>query len=91
MPEQSMTAAGLSKNYFLVLNVGGVLDGIWPNFSLPLGVFQNVLEGFQDRFIIAIGASMKRILLGCSISVVWGFPGTLNCASKYLDESSPLC
>ena len=69
--------------------------GIWPDFLFPspLGVFQNVLEGFQDRsFIIAIGASMKRILLGYSISVVLGLSlGLLIVASKYLDEVlSPL-
>ena len=100
MPGQSMTVAGLFKKvlFYLVLIAmweGIFRSGIWPDFLFPspLGVFQNVLEGFQDRsFIIAIGASMKRVILGYSISLVVGLSlGLLIVAFRFLDETlSPL-
>ena len=49
--------------------------GIWPRFLFPAPseVLQTLLEGFADRtFIFGILASLRRILLGYSISLVAG-------------------
>jgi len=58
-----------------------------------VGVLQNLVTGFQDStFLIAIGASMKRVVVGYSISLAVGLSlGLLIVSSRYLDETlSPL-
>jgi len=58
-----------------------------------LGVLQNIVAGFQEStYIIAIGASMKRIVVGYSVSFIIGLLlGLLIVSSRYLDEAlSPL-
>jgi NitT/TauT family transport system permease protein len=95
-----MTVAGLLKKvlFYLVLIAmweGVFRTGLWPDylFPSPLGVFHNAVEGFQDHsFIIATAASMKRVLLGYSISLAAGLSlGLLIVACRFLDETlSPL-
>ena len=49
--------------------------GLWPRFLFPAPseVFQTLLHGFADRtFIFGILASLRRILLGYSISLIAG-------------------
>lgn len=68
---------------------------LWPEylFPSPIGVLRNVVAGFEDStYIIAMGASMKRIVIGYSVSLFCGLLlGLLIVSSRYLDEAfSPL-
>ncbi|MGQ0793393.1 MAG: ABC transporter permease [Deltaproteobacteria bacterium] len=64
---------------------------IWPSylFPSPLGVFDVLIAGFYDQsFIIGIIVSMKRILIGYSISVALGLAiGLVIGRVKLLDET----
>jgi NitT/TauT family transport system permease protein len=64
---------------------------VWPPyvFPTPRGVFESLWTGFADHsFWIAIVASMKRMLLGYSLSVVLGMVLGLGVASnKFLEET----
>ncbi|MBT9167377.1 MAG: putative aliphatic sulfonates transport permease protein SsuC [Syntrophomonadaceae bacterium] len=69
--------------------------GIWPSFLFPspLGVLQNLSTGMQDlSILIAAQISMRRLLIGYSISLLIGLLlGLLIDRVKYLDEAlSPL-
>lgn len=75
----------------LALWQGLVWLGIWPQyiFPSPLGVAQTLLRGFQNgRFILGIGASMQRILIGFGLSVIAGILlGLVLGRVKVLDET----
>jgi NitT/TauT family transport system permease protein len=64
---------------------------IWPPyvFPTPKGVAESLWAGFADHsFWIAIAVSMKRMLLGYSLSVVLGMALGLGVASnKFLEET----
>jgi NitT/TauT family transport system permease protein len=64
---------------------------IWPPyvFPTPQGVAQSLWAGFADHsFWIAIGISMRRMLLGYSLSVILGMVLGLGVASnKFLEET----
>ena len=64
---------------------------IWPPyvFPTPKGVAESLWPGFADHsFWIAIAVSMKRMLLGYSLSVVLGMVLGLGVASnKFLEET----
>lgn len=64
---------------------------IWPPyvFPTPTGVLDSLWAGFADHsFWIAIAVSMKRMLLGYSLSVVLGMVLGLGVASnKFLEET----
>jgi len=64
---------------------------IWPPyvFPTPRGVAESLWAGFADHsFWIAIAVSMKRMLLGYSLSVVLGMVLGLGVASnKFLEET----
>lgn len=52
-----------------------VLLKLWPNyiFPSPTKVFETVIAGFRDSsFLIAIGISLKRIIIGFGISIILG-------------------
>jgi len=66
-----------SSFYVLVIMIWEVASrvGVWPKFLFPAPseVLQTLLQGFADRtFIFGILASVRRILLGYSISLVAG-------------------
>jgi len=64
---------------------------VWPPyvFPSPQGVVEALWIGFADHsFWIAIGVSMKRMLLGYSLSVILGMVLGLGVASnKFLEET----
>jgi NitT/TauT family transport system permease protein len=64
---------------------------VWPPyvFPSPQGVVEALWTGFADHsFWIAIGVSMKRMLLGYSLSVILGMVLGLGVASnKFLEET----
>ena len=64
---------------------------IWPPyvFPTPSGVYDSLRAGFADHsFWIAIGVSMKRMLVGYSLSVVLGMILGFGVASnKFLEET----
>src|SRR5262249_6534952 len=64
---------------------------IWPPyvFPTPQGVWESLHAGFEDHsFWIAIGVSMRRMLLGYGLSVVLGMVLGLGVASnKFLEET----
>ncbi len=64
---------------------------IWPPylFPTPRGVGQALYAGFQDHtFLIAIAVSMRRVLIGYTISVVLGMILGLGLGtSKFLEET----
>ena len=63
---------------------------LWPEFLFPspIGVLRVLLDGFADTsYLIAIGISMKRILLGYSLSLAFGICSGLFIGSvRMLDE-----
>jgi len=63
---------------------------LWPEylFPSPLGVLESLLTGFANKtFLVGILVSMKRILLGYGLSLVFGVAFGLMLASmKLLDE-----
>ncbi len=64
---------------------------IWPPYLLPTpwGVAESLGAGFADHsFWIAIGVSMKRMLLGYGLSVILGtILGLSIASSKFLEET----
>jgi NitT/TauT family transport system permease protein len=64
---------------------------VWPPyvFPTPQGVFQALWAGFADHsFWIAIAVSMKRMVLGYTLSVILGMILGLGVASnKFLEET----
>ena len=64
---------------------------VWPPyvFPTPQGVFQALWAGFADHsFWIAIAVSMKRMLLGYTLSVILGMILGLGVASnRFLEET----
>src|SRR3989441_8606172 len=64
---------------------------VWPSyvFPSPWGVLEALVAGFSDHsFWIAIGVSMKRMLLGYSLSVILGMVLGLGVASnKFLEQT----
>src|SRR5207302_7807924 len=64
---------------------------VWPPyvFPTPQGVVESLWAGFADHsFWIAIGVSMRRMLLGYGISVVLGLALGLGIASnKFLEQT----
>ena len=64
---------------------------VWPPyvFPTPTGVYDSLRAGFADRsFWIAIAVSMKRMVIGYSLSVVLGMILGLGVASnKFLEET----
>ncbi len=67
------------------------LLNIWPEylFPSPLKVLETLIEGMRNSsFIIAIGISLKRILVGYGISIFFGsLLGILINRFKILDET----
>jgi len=68
---------------------------LWPAFSFPspLGVMENLVSGAKDlSYFIAVGVSVKRVLLGYFISLAFGFTlGLIITQVRFLDETlSPL-
>ncbi len=63
----------------------------WPSylFPSPERVLETLVDGFKDKsFLIGIFVSLKRLVIGYSISVVLGtFLGLLIGKSKVLDET----
>lgn len=64
---------------------------LWPEFLFPspLEVLKTLVSGFCDKsFLIGIGISMKRIILGFSFSLIMGvLLGFLIGSVKILDET----
>ena len=64
---------------------------VWPPYAFPSpqSVVESLWTGFDDHsFWIAIGVSMKRMLLGYSLSVILGMVLGLGVASnKFLEET----
>ncbi|HWP93887.1 MAG TPA: ABC transporter permease [Thermodesulfobacteriota bacterium] len=86
----------LTKLIIFYLIIIGAWQGlaflkIWPEyiFPSPLGVLKTLITGFEDKtFIIGILVSMKRILIGYGISIVFGLLiGLLIGRIKTLDET----
>jgi NitT/TauT family transport system permease protein len=79
--------------YAVLIGIWALLAAlkIWPPyvFPTPKGVGESLYAGFQDHsFWIAIAVSMKRMLLGYSLSVVLGMILGLGVASnKFLEET----
>lgn len=65
--------------------------GLWPEYLLPspLGVLNNLAAGFRDTtYLIAISASLKRVAVGYTVSLVLGLVlGLLIIRIGYLDET----
>lgn len=62
--------AGLFGFWQLISSLGVYPSYIFPS---PLGVWHSAMEGIADRsFMIGIGVSMKRILVGFGLSVIAG-------------------
>ena len=68
-----------------------VLLKLWPEyvFPSPLKVFATLISGFRDSsFLIAIGISLKRIVIGYGISIVLGgMMGMLMSKYKLVDDT----
>ena len=64
---------------------------IWPPYIFPdpKGVMDSLYAGFSDKsFLIAIGISMRRMLLGYGLSVVLGMAlGLMVASNKFLEET----
>jgi NitT/TauT family transport system permease protein len=79
--------------YFLLVSIWEVVFrlGIWPPylFPSPRSVAESLCWGFSDRsFLIGLGTSIWRILLGYSISLVFGIGlGALVGRFRILDET----
>jgi|SRR5277367_2094448 len=79
--------------YAVLIGIWALLAAlkIWPPyvFPTPWGVWDSLYAGFADHsFWIAIVVSMKRMLLGYSLSVVLGMVLGLGVASsKFLEET----
>ena len=79
--------------YTLLLGLWQFLFGLrlWPRYLFPSpgDVWQTLLAGFADRtFLIGIGVSLKRLLIGYLISVVFGtLIGLVIGKIRVLDET----
>lgn len=64
---------------------------IWPPYLVPTpwGVADSLYSGFQDHsYWIAIGVSMRRVLIGYGISVILGmFLGLAISSNSFLEET----
>jgi len=64
---------------------------IWPNFLFPspMMVGNTLVDGFTDgSFIIAMAASFKRLLIGYSLSIVFGtLLGVLIASNKIIEDT----
>jgi len=64
---------------------------IWPPYIFPdpKGVMESLYAGFSDKsFLIAIGISMRRMLLGYGLSVVLGMAlGLMVASNKFLEDT----
>ncbi len=67
------------------------LARIWPPylFPTPLGVAESLYDGFKDHSLwIGIGVSLRRVVIGYTISVVMGILlGIALASSKFLEET----
>lgn len=85
----------LPKTIFILLILSGwqflFQLNIWPDFLFPspLMVSKTLLGGFQDgTFILAIMASFKRLLVGYSLSLLFGLLlGILIASSKLIEDT----
>src|SRR2546428_11499615 len=89
-----MKRAARQVIFYAILITLWVLLGklkIWPPYIVPTpwGVLEALTGGFKDHsFWIAIGVSMKRMLLGYSLSVILGMVLGLGVGSnKFLEET----
>jgi len=79
--------------YFLLVAVWELLFRLhlWPEFLFPspLGVLQSLINGFVNKtYLVGIFISIKRILLGYGISLIFGILiGLLIGSIKILDEN----
>ena len=75
----------------LALWEGLTLAKIWPPyiFPTPQGVAESLWAGLLDRsMLIAIGVSLRRVIIGYAISVVLGvLLGMLLAANKFLEDT----
>jgi sulfonate transport system permease protein len=89
----SMRLTKLAIFYLMLIGLwqGLSLLKIWPEyiFPTPVGVVKTLIAGFEDKtFIIGILISMKRILIGFGLSIVFGLClGLLIGRVKTLDET----
>ena len=64
---------------------------IWPPYLIPapVDVLHSLEDGFSDHsFWIAIGVSMRRVVIGYAISVVFGILlGLVIASSKFLEQT----
>ncbi len=97
---KKVSVASVSKKIIFYLVFVGIWEmffrlKLWPEYSFPapLGVAENLVTGFSDSsYFIAVGISLKRILIGYLISLSLGFSlGLLIIRIRFLDETlSPL-
>lgn len=77
--------------YVLLIFLWALWLRIRPSYLLasPFEVFQVLVAGFQDRsFLIGMGASLQRIVIGYGLSLLFGVPiGLLIGRFKILDET----
>ena len=100
MPNWKPAIPGLLKKiafYLLLIIIWEMVFRLklWPAFSFPspLGVMENLVSGAKDlSYFIAVGVSVKRVLLGYFISLAFGFTlGLIITQVRFLDETlSPL-
>lgn len=96
MLKRKWNVAGIVKKTLFYLALIAVWELIfrlrlWPEFSFPspLGVLENLVSGLRDTsYLIAVGVSLKRIVIGYLISLVIGLSlGLLIIRVKFLDEA----
>lgn len=79
--------------YILIILIWQILDAlkVWPGYIFPSPgkVFEALVDGFKNAtFSIAIGVSLKRILIGYGISIVFGcFLGVLMNKFKIVNDT----
>jgi NitT/TauT family transport system permease protein len=75
----------------LILWEGLALAKIWPPylFPTPLGVAQSLWDGFKDHsLLIGIEVSLRRVVIGYTISVVAGvLLGMLLASNQFLEDT----
>lgn len=100
MPKQRISVSNVLKKILFYLILLGLWEFVyrlklWPEFSFPspLGVLDNLVSGFRDTsYFIAIAISVKRVIMGYSLSLIIGLSiGLLIMRLRFLDEVlSPL-
>ena len=100
MPKPNSTVTGLFKKLLFYLAIVVIWETvfraqIWPEylFPSPLGVVKNLFDGIKDTsYLIAIAVSLKRVIIGYTISLILGLIlGFLIVRFKYLEDTiSPL-